>query len=85
MNEDQTRQTVKRTLAGRFGVTAEAIRDDEPVFAAGLGLDSMAALELVTALEETFGVRIEDADMTAENFETVDAVARLMAAVRERG
>lgn len=41
----------------------------------GLAFDSVALLELSLALEETFGLRVEDREMTTENFETVAAVA----------
>ena len=34
------------------------IREDEPLFGEGLGLDSLDALELVVAIEKCFGVLI---------------------------
>jgi acyl carrier protein len=38
------------------------IDPDAPLFGAGLGLDSMDAMELVIATEESFGVRLPSAD-----------------------
>lgn len=42
------------------GVKPDDIDDDAALFGAGLGLDSVDALELVVALEKTYGVQIAD-------------------------
>jgi acyl carrier protein len=44
----------------------------------GLAFDSVALLELALALEEYFELRIDDREMTTENFETVAAVVKLI-------
>ncbi|MDN3517217.1 acyl carrier protein [Aquisalimonas lutea] len=36
--------------------------------------DSMAVVSLVTALEEHFGITVDDEDITAETFETVGSL-----------
>lgn len=41
-------------------------------------LDSLAITELVLLSEETFGVIIEDVDLTEENFATVTSIAALI-------
>jgi acyl carrier protein len=41
-------------------IAPEEIETDAPLFVEGLGLDSIDALELAMALEERFGVKIED-------------------------
>lgn len=41
-------------------VTPEDIQSEEPLFVEGLGLDSIDALELAIALENQYGVKIED-------------------------
>ena len=46
-----------------------------PLFGSGLGLDSIDALELVVALEKTYGIRIPDEDVGKEAFASVDALA----------
>ncbi len=46
-----------------------------PLFGSGLGLDSIDALELVVALEKTYGIRISDEDVGKEAFASVDALA----------
>ncbi len=41
-------------------IAPEEIETDAPLFVEGLGLDSIDALELAMALEERYGVKIED-------------------------
>jgi acyl carrier protein len=41
-------------------IAPEEIDTDAPLFVEGLGLDSIDALELAMALEERYGVKIED-------------------------
>jgi len=41
-------------------ISPDEIESDAPLFVEGLGLDSIDALELAMALEERFGVKIED-------------------------
>ena len=52
------------------------IREDEPLFGEGLGLDSLDALELVVAIEKCFGVVIENEDQGKEAFVSLRALAR---------
>jgi acyl carrier protein len=46
-----------------------------PIFGAGLGLDSVDALELVVAIEKEFGIRIDSHEIGKEAFASVDALA----------
>lgn len=41
-------------------------------------LDSMAIFNLVAYLEETYLIEIMDEDLVPENFETIEAIARLV-------
>lgn len=40
--------------------------------------DSMAVVSLVTALEERFGIRVRDEDITAETFATVGSLLAVL-------
>jgi acyl carrier protein len=53
--------------------TPLAIGPGESLFDSGI-LDSFALPELVTALEQTFGITIPDADLSAQTFESVDQI-----------
>jgi len=62
------------------------IEDDAPLFGAGLGLDSIDALELVIAIDRKFGVRIEAEDeRNKEIFRSVASLARHIAENQPRG
>lgn len=41
-------------------ITPDDIDADSPLFAEGLGLDSIDALELIVLLEKNYGIKIED-------------------------
>lgn len=46
-------------------------------------VDSLALEQLVEYVEQRFGVRIDDADMLAENFDSLGALAALVGAKQE--
>lgn len=64
------------------GVSPEDIEDGAPLFGDGLGLDSIDALELVIGIEKTFGVRIQDEEVGAKAFASVDALVQFL---KEKG
>jgi acyl carrier protein len=43
-----------------ISVNPEDIKDDEPLFGAGLGLDSIDSIELIVLLSREYGVTIQD-------------------------
>ena len=59
-------------------VTPEDIEDDGPLFGEGLGLDSIDALELVVALEKTYGVFIPDSEVGKRVFRSVNTLAHFV-------
>lgn len=69
-----TRQRIKEIIVESLsleGMTAEMIGDDTPLWADGLGLDSVDALELVLALEQEYGFRIDSDEIGQETLATV--------------
>jgi acyl carrier protein len=61
------------------GLTPESIADDAPLFGAGLGLDSVDALELVVALEKEYGMRIQSHEVDKSVFASVADLAAFVA------
>ena len=49
----------------------------DPLIEGGL-LDSLGVMRVVTYCEETFGIELADTDVVPENFETVQAIAKLV-------
>jgi acyl carrier protein len=75
-----TTQDVKELLVSVLGIEdrAATIEADTPLLGNLPELDSMAVLELVAALEQRFGVTIDDDEVTAEAFDTLGSLAALL-------
>jgi acyl carrier protein len=56
-------------------MTPADIPDDEPLFAGGLRLDSIDALEIVVMLETEFGVKIKNESSAREHFRSIATLA----------
>jgi acyl carrier protein len=66
-------------------VTPDDIKDDDPLFGNGLGLDSIDALELVVALEKEFGIVIVDEEVGKKIFVSINTLADFVAKERKDG
>jgi acyl carrier protein len=53
----------------QIDIDPEDIADDEPLFGDGLDADSMLSLELISAIEEAFGIEVTDDELRVELFE----------------
>jgi acyl carrier protein len=56
-------------------MTPDDIPDDEPLFAGGLGLDSIDALEIVVMLESEFGIKVKNETSARESFRSIATLA----------
>ena len=56
----------------------EEIRDDDALFSHGLGVDSAEALEIVTAVEARFGIRIDEDQIGLAMFQDVRSIAEVV-------
>ncbi len=70
----------------RAFITAEMIRDakyplkdDEPLITGGL-IDSFSLVELALFIEKTFGIHLDDVDLTAENMDTLGQIVAFVEA-----
>jgi acyl carrier protein len=70
-------QEVKNLLADvlNLGAAAESLEAGSPLLGAVPELDSMAVVSVIAAIEERFGVMIDDDDISASTFETVGSLA----------
>lgn len=74
------KQVLVQTLA--LESRADSLGSETRLFGSLPELDSMAVLELVTALEDRFGIEIEADELTAETFETLGSLADFVASKR---
>ncbi len=75
---------IKHIIVGTLNleVDPEEIPDDEALFEGGMNIDSIATLEIIAAIEEEFGITVEDDELTLELF---DSVTSLVAYVSGKG
>ena len=68
---------VIRIIVDTLGIQdrATTLGAETPLFGSMPELDSLAVVELLTALEERFGFYIEDDEFTGEVFDTIGSVA----------
>lgn len=78
MSIDQVRTDLKALIVKELNLEGKSpsdIDDAAPLFGAGLGLDSLDALQLAMSVEEKFGVRIPEGDEARKIFASVNALA----------
>ena len=63
METTELKQQVKEQIIKFLNLTTlkpEDIKDDEPLFGKGLGLDSIDSIELIVMLSREYGINIQD-------------------------
>lgn len=63
METAQLKQQLKKQIVeflNLINVKPEDIKDDEPLFGTGLGLDSIDSIELIVLLNREYGITIQD-------------------------
>jgi len=55
----------------------KTIAPDEPLISSGL-IDSFSLMDLALFVEDNFGVRIDDTELNAETFDTLEALVALI-------
>ena len=77
--EDQIREHIVAEFLG--GDTSRALSDDTRLIDEEI-IDSLGIFLLVTFIQERFGVEVGPEEVTLENFESVSAIAQLVAGKR---
>ena len=73
--KDQIRDFVRENLAAPKGITT--FTDEESLTESGV-IDSLGILRLVGFLEENFGVRVGDEEITAENLASINIIEQFV-------
>lgn len=61
-------------------IALHEITDDAPLFEGGLGLDSVAIMEFITLIEESFGFQFEEEELNLKPFKNIAALTDFVAA-----
>ena len=77
---DNVKETIREYILREFlpGESAANLADDTPLRTSGI-LDSMATLNLVTFLEERFGILLEAHETGIDQFDRIEDIAALVA------
>jgi acyl carrier protein len=78
MQLDEVKNVLIDTLS--LGPAGQALQADSPLLGSLPELDSMAVVTLIGALEEHFGIMIDDDDISASTFETLGSLAAFVSA-----
>ncbi len=80
---EETKETVKTFILKQFlpGVSPDELTDATPLITGGI-LDSLATLQLVTFLEEQYGIKIEAHEADVDHLNTISDIAELVRSKR---
>ena len=73
-------EEVKTILADvlSLGAAKDSLTESSALLGSIPELDSMAVVHLITALEEHFGITVDDDEISASTFETLGSLARFV-------
>jgi acyl carrier protein len=83
MTEDLTTRLGSLVSEKILKQPGRVIDADQPLISSGL-IDSFSLVDLALLVEDDFGVRIEDTELNAETFDTLNQLALLIAQRKEK-
>lgn len=83
MTHDEIKDAIKQFILDTYlpGESPENLTDETPLRTGGV-LDSMAILNLVSFIEQRFGIEIEAHETSVENFDRLSDLATFVAGKR---
>jgi acyl carrier protein len=72
--EDKIREYIQKDI---LKDPNREIKSDEPLISSGL-IDSFSLVDIALFVEEEFGIRIDDSELTADTFDTLDDLTALI-------
>jgi acyl carrier protein len=76
MDKQNTTSKIKTFLAQQFPMTRN-VSNEEPLLTNGL-IDSLGILEVVTFVENEFGILVSDEDLLPENFGSIHSLTNFV-------
>jgi len=70
---NRIRKVLIETMLSEFD--PEEIKDDTPLIELGVGVDSVATLELIVALESEFKISIDEENISPKLLENIDNIS----------
>lgn len=82
MDATTVKAKIKEMLCERLGIEADVLDYDTPLFNEGIELDSIDSLEIISAIDEEYGVPMTG--VGKEHFKNIDALAAYVVAHAEQ-
>ena len=85
-NTTTIKKDIKRLMVENLmlQIGPEEINDDQPLFGPGsIGLDSVDALQLVVALDKTYGLKIADPETARQILQNISTITAAVVKHRE--
>ena len=78
--QDQVLEQIKRIVVEDLDVnlTYEDLDETVPLFEEGLALDSVILVELISFIEQRFGIELGDEALNTETFRNLQSIARVI-------
>ena len=68
------KERIKQFILKAAYISDDQVNNDTLIFSQGI-MDSMGFMSLISFIEESFSVRINDDELLETNFESIDAIA----------
>jgi acyl carrier protein len=72
-----TKEKIRQFILKSSYVSEETVNNDTLIFMQGI-LDSMGFINLISFLEESFSLKVNDNDLVETNFESVNAISEFV-------
>lgn len=77
MSYDDVKRDIKNFILEEFLSEGYNLSDNELLFDVGI-IDSLGMIKLTAFLEENFGVVINPSEVTMDNFDTIEKIAKIV-------
>lgn len=78
MDTSQIGHSIKQYILSHFPpARRRELREEDPLLESGM-IDSLGILDVVAFIEAEFNVKVEDDDLTAENFQSIARMVRYL-------
>ena len=82
MDNSQFGHSVRQFITNHFPLARKRkLEDTDPLIESGV-IDSLGVLDVVAFIEEEFQIKVEDEDLTADNFQNISKIASFVSKKR---
>jgi len=77
MSDQEIKERIKKLIINHVLDEDDSIeiKNDQPLMELGIGIDSVSTLEFLVALENEFGINIDESSIEIETLENVESIS----------